>query len=219
MNRRGRRASWQVFVIVSVCLVAASVYALGTGRARLRSVPARPTDRAFFVRVFGELRVITELPPLVVEPRPFVMVPYPAPTYGATLPRLGLALRLTAPAEPPSLEAARPVMARHAPASPVDSTVDAPPASSALPDAPDPARLREVVASLRGRAQRCYESTMVPGRVELLLSVEGESGSVRLARATGAEAISRCIEAAALALRFPTFTRPSISIQQTYSFR
>lgn len=204
--RSHRLARWQIIVIAGLCLTTASVYGLGSGRARLSVVPARPTDRAFFVRIWGELRAVPVLPALVIEPRPFVMEPYPAPSYGADP---GPGWRAAAPLAPPPSS----VMANRVP-----HGVE-PAAERTLPDAPEPATLRAVVASLRGRAERCYESTMVPGRVELLLVVDGASGTVRSARATGVDAISRCIEAAALALRFPCFARASLSIQQLYAFR
>jgi hypothetical protein len=202
-------------------MATATVYGLGSGRARLSILPAHPTDRAFFVRIWGKLQAVPELPALVIEPRPFVMEPYPAPSYGPD-PTAGWGLavvRRTAPSKQAARDAltpeARPgsVMASRAPGAALV------PAAESLPDAPAPETLRAVVSTLRGRAERCYEATMVPGRVELLLVVDGASGLVRIARATGVEAISRCIEAAALALRFPCFARASLSIQQTYAFR
>jgi hypothetical protein len=217
MDRRAHRPfGWQAIVILGLCFTAASVYGLGSGRARLRVVPARATDRAFLVRSWGELRRVTELPTLLIEPRPFVMEPRPVPVCGPDPRAWGISVARTR-SEPPSTREA-------SLGSPAVMASTPPPAlpepTSSLPaDVPDPARVRSVVASFRARAERCYEATMVSGRVALWLTVEGATGAVRSARAEGESPTARCIESAAGSLRFPTFARDTISIQQTYAFR
>jgi len=102
---------------------------------------------------------------------------------------------------------------------------------SAAPAAPEPVAetlLREsldretiaaVMRSMRRSVQRCYDTGMVPGQVNLTLSVEGESGRVSRVHVDETSTTARCIQGVASRLRFPRFGREQLTIEYPYDLR
>jgi hypothetical protein len=76
-----------------------------------------------------------------------------------------------------------------------------------------------VMHSIRRAVQQCYDSGMVPGTVNLKLTVSGRSGRVLRSYVDESSSTARCIQQLASQLRFPRFAKPLLTIEYPYSFR
>lgn len=76
-----------------------------------------------------------------------------------------------------------------------------------------------VMTSIRRAVQQCYDTGMVPGEVNLTLTVAGQTGRVRKANVSETSSTATCILRLARTLRFPRFARESITIQYPYLFK
>jgi len=113
-----------------------------------------------------------------------------------------------------------------APAHGVMARFQAPPRPISTDEAVDPRpetltreEIRQVMGTIRGAIQRCYDLGMVPGLVDLTLTVEGISGRVIQAITSEESSIGACIRRLALSLSFPPFSRPQVTVKYPYSFR
>ena len=109
------------------------------------------------------------------------------------------------------------VMARFAVA-PQDSDLEQTPAAT-LPEMPNRGEVAQVMNSIRQLVQRCYDTSMVPGQVDLTLTVEGRTGRVVQTKVSEPSSTAICIRRLARTLRFPKFSRDQITIQHPYTFR
>ena len=73
--------------------------------------------------------------------------------------------------------------------------------------------------SVRGEIQRCYDQTMVPGRVDLRLTVAGDTGRVVDAEVSADSSTAECIQELAATLEFPRFAQHSTTVHYPYTFR
>jgi hypothetical protein len=88
-----------------------------------------------------------------------------------------------------------------------------------LPEAPDRVDIVRVMGSVRGKVQDCYDTGMVPGQVDLLLVVAGDTGRVKRAKVSADSSTATCIKRVAQTLRFPRFSRDKVTIRYPYAFR
>lgn len=162
--------------------------------------------------------------PSLVEPRMAVLgaaEPEPQPPQpevpGAAAPAEEAAGGDPRPTEEDVLGSSQGVMARfYAPSGPPP-----PPAPSQphLPEVPDREVVEQVLDTLHGLIQRCYDRSMVPGRVVLVLTVEGQSGQVLRAQVSEISSTAICIRRVARTLQFPRFRRDTIVIERPYIFK
>ena len=88
-----------------------------------------------------------------------------------------------------------------------------------LPDTLDRLSIASTMASMRQGVQRCYDSGMAPGRVNLRIAVFGETGRVAHATVDATTGTARCIRQLARELRFPRFARSTLTVQYPYDLR
>jgi len=88
-----------------------------------------------------------------------------------------------------------------------------------LPQEPDRSQIARVMSSIRRRVQQCYDTGMVPGQVDLVLKVEGDSGEVSHANVSADSSTATCIQQLARTLRFPRFSKDHVTVRYPYSFR
>jgi hypothetical protein len=88
-----------------------------------------------------------------------------------------------------------------------------------LPEAPDRVDIVRVMGTVRGKVQDCYDTGMVPGRVDLVLVVVGDSGRVKQAKVSADSSTATCIKRVARTLKFPRFSRDQVTIRYPYAFR
>jgi len=88
-----------------------------------------------------------------------------------------------------------------------------------LPETPDRDDITRVMSSIRSKVQDCYDTGMVPGQVDLTLTVAGDNGSVKDARVSATSSTATCIRRVARTLRFSRFARDTVTIRYPYSFR
>ncbi len=91
--------------------------------------------------------------------------------------------------------------------------------ASTLPEMPSRGDVAQVMNSIRRLVQRCYDTSMVPGQVDMTLTVEGRTGRVIKTQVSERSSTATCIRRLARTLRFPTFSRDQITIQHPYTFR
>jgi len=92
------------------------------------------------------------------------------------------------------------------------------PPPSVHPATLDRETIARVMSSINRRVQLCYDTTMVPGQVDLVLTVE-PSGRVQHASVSADSSTATCIRQLAHTLRFPPFAAEPITIRYPYSFR
>jgi len=179
--------------------------------------PATPVSPRLEPRTWGRLVMLDEptvepAPAAVIRTPPLVIAGNPNALSGE--PPKGRPIRSVARA------VAHPTIVPPEPGHGVMAQFKAPPpARSDLPEAPDRAAIARVMGSVRHEIQQCYDRGMVPGQVDLVLTVEGESGEVQKARVSATSSTATCIQRVARTLRFPRFAKESITIRYPYSFR
>lgn len=174
---------------------------------------ARPAVPLSSPRTWGRLVVLDEptvepLPAAVIRTPPLVIAGNPYPM--GTEPARARPVRSVVQPAVMAPEPGHGVMARFK---------AAPPAKPDLPETPDRDAIAKVMGSVRHEIQQCYDRGMVPGQVDLVLTVEGESGEVQKARVSATSSTATCIQRLARTLRFPRFAKESITIRYPYSFR
>jgi hypothetical protein len=88
-----------------------------------------------------------------------------------------------------------------------------------LPDTLDRWSVGSILASMSKGVQRCHDSGAVPGRVNLRLAIFGETGRVAHATVDADTSTARCIRQLARQLRFPRFTRATLTVHYPYDLR
>jgi hypothetical protein len=192
--------------------VASTEEAVATARQ-----PATPVSPRLEPRTWGRLVVLDEP---TVEPAPAAVIKTPPLVIAGNPDALSGEPPKARPVRSVARTAARPTIAPPEPGHGVMARFKAPPpASSGLPETPDRAAIARVMGSVRHEIQQCYDRGMVPGQVDLVLTVEGESGEVQKARVSATSSTATCIQRVARTLRFPRFAKDSITIRYPYSFR
>ncbi len=92
-------------------------------------------------------------------------------------------------------------------------------AKELLPALPQRSEISRVMSSIRQPIQRCYDLNMVPGKVDVKLTVEGRSGRVLKSDISGESSTANCIRRLAESIRFPRFAKDQIAIHYPYYFR
>ena len=88
-----------------------------------------------------------------------------------------------------------------------------------MPEMPRREEVAQVMNSIRRLVQRCYDTSMVPGQVDMTLTVEGRTGRVVKTHVSERSSTAICIRRLARTLRFPKFSRTQITIEHPYTFR
>jgi len=88
-----------------------------------------------------------------------------------------------------------------------------------LPDTLDREAVASIMSSMRQGVQRCYDSGMLPGRLNLRLAIFGETGRVAHSTVDATSSTARCIRQLARGLRFPRFARTTLMVHYPYDLR
>jgi len=88
-----------------------------------------------------------------------------------------------------------------------------------LPALPRRAEISRVMSGIRQPIQRCYDVNMVPGTVDVKLTIEGRSGRVIKSDISGESSTATCIRSLTENVRFPRFAQDQIVVHYPYSFR
>jgi hypothetical protein len=231
----GRKADyWKkaAFLVIGLAVAGSTVYALVLRNTAAPTIdttaveaPLHATSVALTPRVeprtWGRLvmvdhpkpapgpgfNVVIRTPPLVINADP-----QPVKTHKVASAKAPAAVT-EAVASPGKLEGTGGVMARFkAPAAEK-------PQDEGLPPAPDRTQIAGVMGSVSDEIQRCYDRGMVPGQVDLVLTVAGDTGRVERASVSANSSTATCIQRVAQTLRFPRFAKDRITIRYPYRFR
>jgi hypothetical protein len=139
---------------------------------------------------------------------------------------------LAEPASAPTQAAARPASDEPAfrvgPARPMPECLDdeaapaPPPAGPAVESSrpnPGPEEIGRAMRALLPAVQRCYDTGMVPGRIELTLVVSGETGRVLESSVSETSSTGRCLQRLGERVRFAPFGRTRFTLRWPFSFR
>jgi hypothetical protein len=171
-------------------------------RADMASRPEPQAKRSSLLSGAGSIalrpQIISEIPPYARRGQTEVWEIPAAPKGQRTLlPEAGVMARFNAaPAEPEPQEP-----------------------EEILPELPDRFEITRVMDSIKRLIQRCYDNTMVPGRVDLSLIVEGQNGRVVKTTVSETSSTAICIRRLARTLQFPRFSRSQMIITHPYTFR
>lgn len=228
------KKSW---LVIGLIAVAATVYALAVRGPSSTEAPSiqppsvaptaahTPTDKEAadpVITRWGELVAMADTaqdtpqeaaePPKITAP-PLKIVGTVPSTEATPRPRRRFNVGEVPPPEPPADDAPRGVMARFKappkPPAPVEQ----------LPAVPERDAIAKVMGSVRTKVQQCYDQGMVPGTVDLTLTVAGQSGKVKDASVSPTTSTASCVLKLARALRFPRFAQDEITIRYPYAFR
>jgi hypothetical protein len=213
MRMRSRRFERIGALALALVTCGTTVYALTDQRAADRRVFVEGPPLLLRIWMWGSVEIVPDedLPPA------FVHEPLP-------LPRVGLAVgehrrRSRVDATRPTIDSA----VVDEPRSGVMARFSAPLAvaaeGEALPAVPQRTDIADVMGSIRDGVQRCYERTMVPGRVTLTLVISGADGRVARIRVSPDTATAQCIAGLARELRFSRFARGQATVEYPYSLR
>lgn len=92
-------------------------------------------------------------------------------------------------------------------------------ASEILPLRPRAEQIREVMSKIRFSVQQCYDVQMIPGRVDVRLTIEGSSGRVVDSLVQASPNTVACIERLFGSLQFPRFRLERFIVKYPYMFR
>jgi hypothetical protein len=152
-----------------------------------------------------------ETPPKIVAP-PLKIVGSVPSSEASPRPRRRFNVGEVPPA-PAADDAPRGVMARFKappkPPAPVEQ----------LPAVPERDAIAKAMSSVRTKVQQCYDQGMVPGTVDLTLTVAGRTGKVKEASVSPTTSTASCVLKLARGLRFPRFAQDEITIRYPYTFR
>jgi len=84
---------------------------------------------------------------------------------------------------------------------------------------PGPEEIAATMRSLRPSVQRCYDTGMVPGRVELVLVISGETGAVVSSTVSDPTSTGQCLQRLGEQVRFAPFAEPRITVRWPFTFR
>ena len=84
---------------------------------------------------------------------------------------------------------------------------------------PGPEEIGRAMHALLPAVQRCYDTGMVPGHIELTLVVSGESGRVLESTVSESSSTGRCLQRLGERVRFAPFARTRFTLRWPFSFR
>jgi hypothetical protein len=86
-------------------------------------------------------------------------------------------------------------------------------------ESPDREEIAEAIRALRPAVQRCYDTGMVPGQVELTLTFSGATGRLLESSVSGQGSTARCLQRLGDRVRFAPFARPRLTVRWPFAFR
>jgi hypothetical protein len=94
-----------------------------------------------------------------------------------------------------------------------------PSAEAAPGQVPSPDEIGRAMHALLPAVQRCYDTGMVPGRIELTLVVSGQTGRVLDSSVSDGSSTGRCLQQLGQRVRFKPFGQGRFTLRWPFSFR